>query len=65
MGIIALIVIWPLREKLAADFISPWVINPDETLMRRCQWLGYSHKNVDSKRKKVAKKEKVVIIVVD
>jgi len=32
--------------------------------MSHCRWLGYSHKIVDFKRKKEAKKENIVIVVV-
>ena len=59
MGIKTLIVIWPLREKTAADFISPWVTNPDVRKMRRCRWLGFIHTKLwIIKRKKEPKKEK-------
>jgi hypothetical protein len=64
MGIKALIVIWPPREKTAADFISPWVINPDVRKMRRCRWLGlYTQKCGLLKEKKNQKKKRVIIVV--
>ena len=35
----------------------------DQPVMRRCRWLGYSHKIVDYKRKKEAKKENIIIVI--
>lgn len=64
IGIKTLIAIRTLREKTAGDFITPQVFNLDTKVNEPLLPVSYSHKNVDSKRKKVTKKEKIVIVVI-